>query len=109
MNMGIMMRDFRPKPAYRAFATLTRLLAGKRFDAQVDAGKDVVAFRFIGGQGGPVLAIWNPTGELNAALPASKSATLVNLMGASRKLDPQDGKLILRAPAGQAVFVVAEQ
>lgn len=108
MNMGIMTRDFRPKPAYRAFATLTRLLAGKRFDAQVDMGKDVVAFRFIGGQGGPVLAIWNPSGELDASLPSSKSATLVNLMGASRKLDPQDGKLTLRAPVGQPVFAVTE-
>jgi hypothetical protein len=132
MNMGIVTSDYQPKAAYRAFATLTRLLAGKRFDAQVDAGKDAVAFRFVGGAGGPnatsgaagtsaanfpgvisgspgtVVAIWNPTGELNATLPAAKPATLVNLMGASRKLDPQDGKLTLRASAGQPVFLIME-
>ena len=31
-NMGIVTRDFRPKPAYRAYATMTRMLRGLKLE-----------------------------------------------------------------------------
>jgi hypothetical protein len=105
-HMGIVTRDFHPKPAYRAFATLTRLLGGKHFDGPVEAGRGVVAFRFTGEPGTTVVALWSPDGELNATLPATGAGRLVNLMGASRKLEVRDGKVTVRAAAGQPVFVV---
>ena len=46
-NMGIITRDFRPKPAYRAYATMTRMLRGlKPLEKELDLGEGVVAFRF---------------------------------------------------------------
>ena len=106
-NMGIATHDFRPKPAYRAFATLTRLLSGKRCSGRIEAGRDVVAFRFAGKEG-TTIALWNPSGELHAVLPLAGKAVRVNLMGASRALEVRDGQATVTAAAGQPVFVVLE-
>ena len=104
-NMGILARDYRAKPAYRAFATMTHLLAGKRFDRLVDAGKNVMAIQFTGGNGGPVIALWSPEDELDVQFPLAKPVSRVNLMGETQPLEIRDGRGRIRAPAGQPVFV----
>ena len=45
-NMGIIYHDFRPKPAYIAFATLASVLQGKRLDQAVPAADGTLAYRF---------------------------------------------------------------
>ena len=108
-HMGIVHRDLQPKPAYRAFATLTRWLAGKHFVDRVDAGRDVIALRFAGQDNKPsVIALWNPTAPLQGKLAADKPVQLINLMGQARTLQPLRGKVIVTAPVSQPVLVVFE-
>ena len=45
-QMGIVYNDFSPKPAYLAYATLTRVLRGKRLVGPVSAPQGVLAFSF---------------------------------------------------------------
>ncbi|GMU20847.1 MAG: hypothetical protein AMXMBFR13_09430 [Phycisphaerae bacterium] len=49
-NFGLVRDDFRPKPAYRALATVCRTLAGYRLTGEVDVGMGAYAFRFTNGQ-----------------------------------------------------------
>ena len=50
-NMGIVTRDFRPKPAYRAYATVATMLDGLHVDGELKLGENVFAYRFTGEEG----------------------------------------------------------
>ena len=105
-NMGIVTRDFRPKPAYRAYATLTRMLKAKRIDKPLDLGDDVIAFRFVNADGSdPVMAMWSLKTARTAQLPSATPATLTDLMGTAQPLNPADGKLLIPLQPGVPVFV----
>ena len=92
-NMGIITRDFRPKPAYRAYATMTRMLRGLKLKEDLDLGKGVVAFRFAA-QGKPsVTALWSTSGDRTVGLPASKAMRLTGLMGDTERVPSEDGKV----------------
>jgi hypothetical protein len=94
-NMGIITRDFRPKPAYRALATMTRMLRGLNLEKELDLGQGVVAYRF-GAPGKPsVTALWSTSGDKSVALPASRAMTLTGLMGDSERIEAEGGKLNL--------------
>ena len=105
-NMGIVTRDFRIKPAYRAFATVTRMLKAKRIDKPLDLGDDVTAFRFTNRTGGGgVIAMWSLKSPQTVSLPAQGPATLTDLMGTAQPLNPADGKLLIPLQPGVPVFV----
>ncbi len=83
-TMGIVYRDFSPKPAYQAFAALTEVLKEKRFDGPVPGPQGTFAFRFrperTGGEA--VIALWNPTADAVVPLEvAGPRVTLVNAIG----------------------------
>jgi GH35 family endo-1,4-beta-xylanase len=104
-NMGIITRDFRPKPAYRAYATMTRLLHGLKLEKELDLGEGVVAFRF-GAQGKPsVTALWSISGDKTVALPANNAMKLTGLMGDSEQVPSEGGKVILPLRNETPVFV----
>jgi hypothetical protein len=104
-EMGMLHRDFSPKPAYWAYATMTRLLEGRRMAAQVDAGEGVFAYRFEGQ--GSVIAIWSPEGDRTVTLPvAGKRVTLVNTIGESREL--RAGTVKVELHGGAPVYLVVE-
>ena len=105
-NLGIVTRDFEPKPAYRAFATVTRLLKGTRADGELDLGPDIVAFRFLGKGGEAVIALWCTGDDRQAAVPASRPATLVDLMGNEETLEPADGSAGVALQSETPVFLV---
>jgi hypothetical protein len=115
-NMGILRRDGRPKPAYVAYATMTRLLSGLRFQGPVDAGPGNLAYRFgaTAGGGREVIAVWNPKTNAVAELRLrAKRVEVVNAVGESERQTPDrtpgagpERLLRLELKAGVPVFVV---
>ena len=104
-NMGIVRRDFRPKPACRAYATMTRVLRGLKLREKLDLGKGVMAFRF-GAAGKPsVTTLWSVSGDRAVAIAASKAATLTGLMGDTVQIVAEGGKANLPLKNETPVFV----
>ena len=112
-NMGIVTRDFEPKPAYRAFATMTRILGDARFDRTVDFGPDVVAYWFDRKTAGAgcVLVVWpadrdrTVTVKVSADLPVP----VIDLMGNRRVMTPKGGELPIPMQAETPVFLLLEK
>ena len=112
-NMGILARDFHPKPAYRALATLTRMLGKATFSRAVDLGPDMVAYRFdrAGPGAGNVLVVW-PIGDDRTAtlkVPADRPVTVVDLMGGRQVRTPQGEDLALPLRTETPVFLLLEK
>jgi len=110
-NMGIVTRDFTPKPAYRAFATMTQVLKGRRGDKALDLGRDVVAYRFTDAAGkNAVIAVWGLREDREVSVPVAtdRPASLVDLMGNRTALTPKEGKVAVSARDETPVFVVIE-
>lgn len=105
-NLGVVTRDFHPKPAYRAFATVTRLLEGKRIDKRLDLGSDVIAYRFVGKGGKALVALWSTAGNRKVAVPTSTPIVLVDLMGAKETLNPEQGNVVVALRRETPVFLV---
>jgi hypothetical protein len=110
-QMGIVYRDFSPKPSYYAFSTLARVLKDKQLKGPVEAGEGVLAYRFEPcrpGQGA-VIALWNPVADTLATLRLGTSkATLVNAIGESRSVDASSGTIRVPLRKGAAVYVIEE-
>ena len=79
-HFGIIRRDFSPKPAYRAAATVCRTLEGCRPVGFEDWGEGVVACRFSDG-GKEKLAVWANTGGGVLRFRGAGNIAAVNLMG----------------------------
>ena len=98
-EMGVLHRDFRPKPAYAAYATLTRMLEGLEFEGRADVGTGAVfAYRFAG-QGRTVTALWSAETAQTVTLAVTKGATLVNAIGEAREVAPGAAKIDLASGA----------
>jgi hypothetical protein len=112
-NMGIVARDFTPKPAYRALATVTQMLAGKKFSRILDLGPGITAYRFEDAKGGTdTLVLWTTDTDRACALPlkADQPATAVDLMGNRESLKAgQEGRLGLPLQQETPIFVVLEK
>lgn len=110
-QMGIVYRDFSPKPSYYAFSILARVLKDKQLTGPVEAGEGVLAYRFEPrrpGQGA-VIALWNPVADTLATLRIGTSkATLVNAIGESRSVDANSGTIRVPLRKGAAVYVIEE-
>ena len=93
-NMGIVYRDFRPKPAYIAFATLAGVLQGKKLDQAVPVADGTLAYRFVSTQPGgeKAIALWNPSRDATASLEMDAAkVTLVNAIGERREQETVAG------------------
>jgi GH35 family endo-1,4-beta-xylanase len=109
-NMGIVRRDFRPKPAYRAYATVARLLQGKSIDRELNLGDDVIAYRFASDDGTEsAVAVWTLLDSQTVQLPIAEPASVINLMGESQTVKPARGKIILALERETPVFVSRER
>jgi GH35 family endo-1,4-beta-xylanase len=107
-NMGVVTRDFRPKPAYRAFAITARLLKGMRVEKRMDLGKDIIAYQFADAAGTRTLSVmWSVNEAATAAIPGEKPLTVTDLMGGSETLSPTGGKVNVALRPGVPVFVAA--
>ena len=112
-NMGIVTRDFEPKAAYRAFATMTRLLGDARFSRTVDFGPAVVAYWFdrTTPGAGCVLVVW-PTDKdrtITVKLSADLPVPVIDLMGNRRVMTPAGGNLPMPMQAETPVFLLLEK
>jgi hypothetical protein len=86
-SMGIVYRDFRPKPAYIAFATLSHILDGKKIDGPVAVAEGTFAYRFASEEGSAI-ALWNPKTDAPVSLQVKAAkVTLVNTIGETRELE----------------------
>jgi GH35 family endo-1,4-beta-xylanase len=99
-NMGIMYRDYRPKPAFVAFATMTRVLKDLRLAGKVEAGAGVFAYRFEGPR--KVIVMWSPTADATAKLPSAAKGEIVNAVGETRQFSGTE----VRLKAGAPVYLV---
>lgn len=107
-NMGILTRDFRPKPAYRAFATVVQVLRGKRVEKPLDLGPNILAYRFAGPDGRePVVALWSLGADAVAHLPADGPVMVVDLMGGRSAVAPAAGKATIPLQQETPVFVIS--
>jgi hypothetical protein len=104
-ELGIVYRDFRPKPSYAAFSTLARVLSGKRLAGTVAAPEGVFAYRFEGE--GTTYALWSPKADAEAVLDTgARAVSVVNTVGETREARAERGKLRVRLRSGAPVYVV---
>ena len=80
-NMGIVTRDFQPRPAYRAYAVMTQLLKGSRAGRVLEVEPGVLAYEFTPAGGSRVVALWSISGDRTVSLPSYKPQTATGLMG----------------------------
>ena len=108
-NMGVVMRDFRPKPAYRALATVTRMLKGKRPQEHPDLGTNIVAYRFAadGRREPALLAMWALKEPQTAALPG-RSGRIIDLMGTTTSAAVEGGRVMVPLAPERPVFAEIE-
>ena len=91
---------------YRAFATVSRALEGRRLESRLDLGKGIIAYRFAGEAGSPgVLVLWSTDADRTVAVPAAGPAVLVDLMGNRDRLPPAKGNVSVRLQRGAPVFL----
>jgi len=110
-QMGILYRDFQPKPAYRAFAVMTSLLEGLTEIEPLDLGAGILAWSFTQPTASSrrVIALWNPSVASDVRIPALRaSAVLVNAMGETRVLSASEGYLTVPLRAGAPVYVAGD-
>ena len=108
-QMGIINQDFTPKPAYNAFATLTRLLRGQRLVGPVPAPAGVLAFAFQPVAGGPgqTLVLWSPRTEVRFDLPTTaQRVTRLNALGEPTDLPVQAGRVTLLLRPGAPEYLL---
>ena len=108
-QMGIVYNDFTPKPAYLAYATLTRVLRGKRLVGPVPAPQGVLAFNFkpTAGSSGETIALWSPQADVRVELPSpAQWVTHINGVGEHRELQVQGGKVSIELKKGAPVYLL---
>jgi hypothetical protein len=77
-NFGVLRRDFTPKPAYRALATICRTLSGGEPELLEGFGEHVYALRM-----GDATALWAPIRRVQLPCRVTGSPRYLNLMGES--------------------------
>jgi hypothetical protein len=110
-QMGIVYNDFRPKPAYLAYATLTRVLRGKRLIGAVPAPPGVLAFNFkaTAGGSGETIALWSPQADAIVELPTrAKRVTRINGVGEQNELQVQAGRVSIELKQGAPVYLLCQ-
>ncbi len=108
-QMGIVDPDFSPKPAYLAFATLTRALRGKGLAGGVSVPRGVLAFSFkpVAGGAGQTIALWSPQTDTVVELPtAAERVTRINAIGERSEVRPEAGKVRVELRSGAPVYLL---
>jgi hypothetical protein len=88
-NIGIMYKDFSPKPAYIAYSTMTRTLKGLKFIKSLPMPEGVFSgvFEDEKNRNNRVIAIWSPTEDRSVEIEVnSGSAVIINTMGEESEL-----------------------
>ena len=108
-QMGIVYNDFSPKPAYLAYATLTRAIRGKRLAGPVTAPPGVLAFSFkpTARGSGETIAIWSLQADALVELStAAQRVTRINGIGEQSELQVKAGKVSVGLKKGAPVYLI---
>ncbi len=107
-NMGIVTRDFQPKPAYHTYSVLAKVLKRKKLDRRVELPGGVLAFRFLAEEAGEndVIALWHPKENAVVSLPIDADrVTILNAVGESKERAVKNGTVEITLREGAAVYV----
>jgi len=102
-NLGVITRDFRPKPAYRTYATMTTLLKGMTPKEDLKLGPDIIATRFASKSGESVICLWSVKGTRTARVPSAKPMQRINAVGESKIVHARGG--VIAVPLREEVPV----
>lgn len=117
-HMGIVDRQFQPKPAYRAYAVLTRVLSGLKPAVPLDPGGGTMAWTFASAVNPEdprdrnnrerrVSVLWNPQQDAEVLVPVRTThAHRLNAMGESTMLSARDGHVSVPLRRGATVYLV---
>ncbi len=111
-GLGTLYHDFRPKPSYIAYSTLTRILKGLESAEKLEVGGNTFAYRFSARDGSEkiVIALWNPEKDIKLNVPVSGSgARIINAIGEEKKMKIPSGKMELLLPAGSPIYVIEKE
>jgi hypothetical protein len=106
--MGIVRRDYRPKPAYLAFGTLAHLLRGRKLAGAVPLADGTLAYRFKAGAPGceELLALWNPARDIRVSVPMRPGRVLrINAVGEQLVLEARGGRVEADLKKGAAAYL----
>ncbi len=109
-QMGIVYNDFSPKPAYIAYATLTRVLKGQRLVGPEPTPKGILVYKFQPSTGdkGETYACWSPLADAEVELPTkAPQVTRINGIGERGELRATDGKVRVKLRKGAPVYLVS--
>jgi hypothetical protein len=95
-----------PKPAYVAYAAMTRELTGAEFDGQEDVGAGIYSFVFDvpeAGQATKARVVWS-TEQQTVAVRTDEPVTVTDLTGHAETYYPTAGRVYLSI-SGQPIYV----
>jgi hypothetical protein len=111
-QMGIVDREFRPKPAYRTYAVLTRVLRDLRPDGAVELEGEAMAWAFVANNPearGRVTVLWNPHRDSEPLVPVRTARVQrLNAVGEVEWLGARDGRVRVPLRRGAPVYLLEE-
>jgi len=104
-NFGVVRRDFSPKPAYRALATVCRRLRGAAAEGDPEIDENLVVFRFRRGSE-RIAAAWARRRDLLVTVSGgSAKFAAINLMGEERPLIAAGSEALLALRANEPTIL----
>ena len=107
-GMAILRHDHTPRPAYAAYATMTRLLERAKFTGPVEGlSATQRGFRFEK-RGKLIRVLWDTKAGSNLILNHDQPVEIINLVGGSSTVKPADG--MLKVPLSlDPIYVLSEK
>jgi hypothetical protein len=110
-QMGIVHRNFQPKPAFRTYATLTRILDGLTLEQELNLGSNTLAWSFShpSQPDRRVLALWNPFRDTTLELPVPvQRIQRVNAVGEAAWLEAKNGRIQVQLRRGAPLYLASD-
>ncbi|MBN2328004.1 MAG: beta-galactosidase [Candidatus Omnitrophica bacterium] len=106
-NMGIVTRDFKPKPAYQAYAALSQILHDKKFDKPIQLDDDALAYRFLSKSSNEIaIAAWNYEHDAMVRIPVnSESVTIINAIGEKKEQKITGNSVKIKLIKGSPIYI----
>jgi len=97
--------EFTPRFAYLAYANLTRIFDGMKFQKKVDSAKGLILYAFRKPSGDGVVAAWSIDCESHILdFSATQPVKVVDLLGGETTLQPFEGRITVTV-SGNPVYL----
>jgi hypothetical protein len=110
-QMGILDRRFQPKPAYRTYAVLARMLEGWKPSRELSPDSETLGWEFTrpGESARRLIVLWNPRADAEITVPMGRGrARRINAVGESEEVQASGDGLRLKLRAGAPVYLLHE-